>query len=51
MVTSYTIKVYPEFSTVTYMDLTISATGNVTEDMFVSGLASHLITSDSAFDI
>lgn len=36
VVTSYTIKVYPEFPAVSYMDLTLAATGNITVEQFVS---------------
>lgn len=36
VVTSWTVKVYPDFDVVSYMSMTLAATGNVTVDMFVS---------------
>lgn len=36
VVTSYTVKVYPETPVTSFMNMTLAVTGNITTDMFVS---------------
>ncbi|KAJ4416694.1 hypothetical protein N0V82_006603 [Gnomoniopsis sp. IMI 355080] len=50
VVTSWTVKVYPDFPIVSYMTMTLAATGNVTMDMFWAAMKEYLLFLPTTVD-